>query len=101
MAGPQQYRLGAQTPYDPNRGLPYGTEALQTMRAVTLDEYFTDDVGATCSRAILCTVDGNITLEWADQTTTTIPIIAGLLTPYRAFRVHTSGTTATGLFWGY
>ena len=101
MAGAQTYTLGTMTPYDPNRGLPYGTEAVQAMRSVTLDTYFTDTVGATISRVIMCTVDGFVTLEWIDGTSTTVPIISGVLYPYRASRVLTSGTTATGLFWGY
>lgn len=101
MAGAQTYRLGTMTPYDANRGLPYGTEAVQAMREVTLDSYFSDSVGATVSRVIMATADGLITLQWIDETSTTVPIISGVLYPYRALKVMSSGTTATGLFWGY
>lgn len=101
MAGAQQYTRGTMTPYDPNRGLPYATEAVQAMRNVTTDVYFSDSVGANTSRVIMVTEDGNVTLEWIDGTTTTVPMIAGVLYPYRAVRVITSDTTASGIFWGY
>lgn len=101
MAGAQNYALGTITPYDPNRALPYGMEAMQKSTPVVLDELFTDSVGATCSRVIMVQVSGLVTVKYADLSTDTLYIAAGSQFVVRAFAVMTTGTTATGISWGY
>ena len=98
----QMFAKGSLSAYDAHRGLVYGTEAIQKWLPVTLDTYFLDPAsGAYCSRAISCTTDGFVTMEWIDGSTATMPMFAGQWYPATAFRIQTSGTTATGIFWGY
>jgi hypothetical protein len=102
MAGTYQFTNGVLIASDPFKGLPYGMESIQKWLPVTLDEYFKDTVsGASCSRGITCTTDGLITCEFVDGSTATLPFVAGIRYPEKVFRIHTSGTTATGIFWGY
>lgn len=102
MANAVNFQLGSIYPYDPNKGLSFGIEAIQKWLPVTLDTYFNDSVtGATCSRAITVSTDGFVTLEFADNSTATLPMVSGIWYVTRAYRVHTTGTNATGIFWGY
>lgn len=96
------FAKGSLVPYDPQRGLPYGTEPIQKYLPVSLDVYFNDTVtGANCSRSIMVTTNGNVTVEFVDGSTATLPMQAGIQYVMRGFKVQSGGTTATGIFWGY
>ena len=99
----QNFELGSIYPYDPHQGFAYTPRPIQKWLAVTNDQPFLDTVtGARCCRALLVTGTGNVTLQFADGSTGTIPILAGNTPLYTvAFKVLSSGTTATGISWGY
>ena len=50
---------------------------------------------------VMCTVAGNIVAVWEDGTTTTLPIAANLIYPFKLRRINSTSTTATGLFGFY
>lgn len=47
---------------------------------------------------ILATVAGNVVVVWEDSTTSTVPVSANVIYPFRCRRINSSSTTATGLF---
>lgn len=102
MANAVNFTLGSIYPSDPNRALPYGMESIQKWLPVTLDQFFLDSVtGATCSRAIRCNTSGVINLLFADGTSQQMAYLGGVVYPEKAFKVISTGTTASGIFWGY
>lgn len=102
MTAAINFTLGTIVPYDPNYGIPYGMEPVQKWNSCVLDSYFLDSVtGARCSRAITVGVDGNVNVTFADGTSNTLYMIAGVWYPMKVYRVNTSGTTASSILWGY
>ena len=101
MSSISNYAKGSIYNADPNKGAPTGMESIQKMNPVILNSYFTDTNGATCSRALYCNVAGNVNMEWADGTTSILTLVAGTTYPFKVYRILTSGTTATGISWGY
>lgn len=56
---------------------------------------------AVQTRAVMCTVAGNIVAVWEDGTTNTLPVSANVLYPFKLRRINSTSTTATGLFGFY
>lgn len=104
MGGTTLFNGKSSTPYDASHAIPLGIEGLQEALPVTLDAYFNDPVtGARCSRAIIVTVSGLVNVEFASGRTALIPVISGSCNALiaKVFKVQSSGTTATGIFWAY
>ena len=50
---------------------------------------------------IMATVAGNVVVVWEDSTTSTLPVSANVIYPWKCRRINSTNTTATGLFGFY
>lgn len=98
------FARGTLAPYDPHHGLPYTVEPIQKYLSVTFDTLFKDTTsGAAVSRSLFVNNPGLVTIEWVDETTSTIYMNQGVQYIVKAYAIKSAGTTVAqeDIFWGY
>jgi len=75
------------------------TPSLRGVKALTKSDDDDDNVAPGTALVCVCTVAGNVKVEFANGTFGTYPLATGLtILPFQVVRVFTTGTTATATF---
>ncbi len=82
---------------DDNYGTSAGGISAPFVRAFTITPHATNEL-TRVTRGVTATVAGNIACRFAnDGADVTVPVLAGVVYPYRLTHVRVAGTTATGI----
>lgn len=82
-------------------GKTNGSFSRQIAFTVAVTPSDTVDLPNGVTRAIMVGADGSLAVTYANGTSDTIYLIAGVVHPIQVLRVKSTGTTATGVKAGY